>query len=81
MPRHFQPARVKAKLVQHRRVDVYHIMTILHGVKTQLVRAAVDDAALGPSTGQPRREAVDVMVAAAQCPRIRLVGRGIVGLS
>src|SRR5262245_53259734 len=39
-------------------------MTILHGVKTKFVRAAVDDAALDPAAGRPCGKTIDVMVPA-----------------
>src|SRR5437764_624630 len=58
-PGDFQSLRVQAEQAQDRRMNVRHIVTILHGVKAKFVRAAVDHAAFDPAPGQPRGKAVD----------------------
>ena len=66
---------VEAELVQHRGVDVGDVVPVLDRVEADLVRRAVDDAALDPAAGHPDREAVGVVVAAVASSRRRACGR------
>ena len=61
--RHFQLARVQAQLLQNRGVEVGHVVPVLDGVETDLVRGAVGDAALDAAAGQPDAEPGQVVVA------------------
>src|SRR4051794_36431638 len=56
-----QTAAVEAEQVQHRRVNVRHVMARVDRVEAQLVGRPVDDATLQPGTGEPDRETVRVM--------------------
>src|SRR5205823_4066933 len=46
MARDFEPPGVQSQLVQHRRVNIGYIMSVLDGMVAQLVGAAVDHALL-----------------------------------
>jgi hypothetical protein len=61
---HLEPVRVEAQLVQDRGMDVGHIVTLLDGVKTNLVGGAVDDTAADAAARQPGTEALRMVVAA-----------------
>jgi len=49
--------------MQHRGVDVGHVVPIFDGVKTERVGGAVGDAAFEPAAGHHHRESERVMVA------------------
>jgi hypothetical protein len=62
--RHFQLVPVQPQLPQHRRVDVGDVVPVLDGVEADLVGRAGGGAALDAAAGQPRAEALRVVVAA-----------------
>ena len=70
-----EPARVEAKLVQQRGVDIRHVMTVFDGVEAKLVGRTVDDSSLDPTAGHPCREAEGMMIAAVPSLRSRASAR------
>src|SRR5688572_30120490 len=60
----FQAATVHAEQVEHRGVEIGHVMPLAQSVITQLIRRPVDMAALQPRACHPDREPVRVVVAA-----------------
>src|SRR4051812_13566389 len=54
-------ARVEAEEVHHRRVNVGDVVRVFDGVEAELVRCAVDRAALDAAAGEPDGETVRVV--------------------
>lgn len=69
--RNFQPAGVETKELHKRGVDVGDVVAIFHGMKSDLVRRTVNDAALDSGSSHHDRKAKDVMVAATGPLRTR----------
>src|SRR3954468_10987224 len=55
---------VEAEQVEHGRVQVMHMDLALDGLDAELIRGAVDVAALDTATSQPDRETLGVVIAA-----------------
>lgn len=66
--RYFQSAPVESHHMQDRRVDVSHIVRILHGMKSQLIGRAVDYPFPDSGSRQPNREAMRMMFPSRACP-------------
>jgi len=58
----FKPVGVEAQLMQDRRVNIRHIVSVGHGVKAQLVRSAMLDATPNASARQPGAESLRMMI-------------------
>src|SRR6185295_12618963 len=69
---HLELPRIEPQLMEHGRVEVGDVVTLLGRVEADLVRRAVDDAALDAAARQPGREAVRMVLAAV---RSRLAAR------
>ena len=50
--------------MQHRGVDVRHVMTILDRVKSKFIGAPMLDPTANTATGQPRTETLRMMIPA-----------------
>src|SRR6266567_5424483 len=61
---HVEFLGVEPELVQDSRMNVRHVVPVLHGVKSDLIRAAVNEAAFYAATGHPRGKTEGMMVAA-----------------
>lgn len=61
--RHVPFAEVEPKLVESRRMHVGDVMTILDGRESDLVGAAVNDAALDPASRQPGGKTEGMVIA------------------
>lgn len=59
---YFQLASVEAELVEHCRVQVGHVVTVLCRVKTEFVRRSVDDTRLDSAASHYDVEAVQMVV-------------------
>ena len=67
----FQSPRIEPQLVQHRGVDVGHVVAVFDGEEAELIGRPVHDAALDSAAGHPHGEAKRMMVAA-----VRALGPG-----
>jgi hypothetical protein len=56
--------RIEPKQVQHRRVNVGHIVPVRDRVETQLIGRSLNNPSLDAAAGHPDREAVVMMIAA-----------------
>ena len=68
-----QAARIEAKLLENRCMDIGHIVPVFDSMEADLVSLAVYDSTSDPAAGHPDGEAIDVMIAAvaslrAGCP-------------
>src|SRR5260370_7853517 len=70
-PRYLELVRIQPQLVQHRRVNVRDIMTVLDGVEADLVRLAVGDSALDAAAGQPVPECLTLIIPPVTLPACR----------
>jgi len=61
---HFEPARIEPQPIEHRGVQVGHVVPMLGGVEAELVGRAMDNTPLNAGARQPHREPVRMMVAA-----------------
>ena len=55
---------VEAEQIENRGVNVGHVVAVFGRVKAELVRGAVDDAALDAAAGQRNCKSIGMMVAA-----------------
>ena len=62
-PRNRKRAGVQTQLVEHRRVDIGHIMAVLNGVKPEFIGRPMCHPAADPAAGHPDGEPERVVVA------------------
>src|SRR5258705_12324304 len=60
----FKAMRIQSKLMQHRGVNVCHVMAVLDSVESQFIGGPVGDAAFDAAAGQKGAEALRMMIAA-----------------
>src|SRR6185436_19633700 len=60
--RDFQPARIEAQLMKHRRMNIGDVVTVFDGVEAEFVGHAVLHAALDAAPGEPPAEALRMVI-------------------
>ena len=59
----FQLARIEAKLLEKRGMNIGYIVAVFNGMEANLIGCPVYDAAFDAASGQPNAKSKDVMVA------------------
>src|SRR5262249_40225631 len=66
-----EPPRVQSALLQHRGMNVRHVVPVLGSVEAKLIGCAMDGPAFDSAAGQPDRESERVMIATIRPLRAR----------
>src|SRR5579864_6462424 len=63
LPGHLKPPWIEAQLMEHRGVNVGHVVAVLHGIETEFVGGAVDNTLLDSRASHPDGETVRIVIA------------------